>query len=133
MVVAPGQPELAPFAGLSGQIKAINYNGLALVQFAGPDQGWHNIDLGRLQFVEPGGGVAARAVLTRLRPLACAHRAPGADCAVWECWFHGGLSCTAVMAGGLNFAAANVIRQRAPPPASRGEAAPAWSISALLT
>ena len=52
VVVAPGQPELAPFAGLSGQIKAINYNGLALVQFAGPDQGWHDIDLGRLQVVD---------------------------------------------------------------------------------
>ncbi len=51
-VVDPGQPGSGPWAGLAGQIKAINYNGLALVQFAGPDQGWHDIDLGRLQIVD---------------------------------------------------------------------------------
>jgi hypothetical protein len=53
VAVDPRQPELAPFAGLAGQIKAINYNGRALVQFDGPDQGWHDIDLRHLQIVQP--------------------------------------------------------------------------------
>ncbi|MGO8690511.1 MAG: hypothetical protein ACLQLG_12890, partial [Thermoguttaceae bacterium] len=32
-------------ANLAGKIKAINFDGRALVQFDGPDQGWHDIDL----------------------------------------------------------------------------------------
>ena len=45
VAVDPQQPELAPWAGLAGKIKAINFDGRALVQFDGPDQGWHDIDL----------------------------------------------------------------------------------------
>jgi hypothetical protein len=34
---------LTRFANVPGRIIAINGNGLALVQFEGPDQGWHDI------------------------------------------------------------------------------------------
>ena len=55
VMVDPQQPELVPLANLAGQIKAINYNGRALVQFEGPDQGWHDIDLTCLRVVSPPG------------------------------------------------------------------------------
>jgi hypothetical protein len=54
----PRQSEPAGLVGVAGQIKAINFNGLALVQFDGPDQGWHDIDLRRLQIVEAGPSAA---------------------------------------------------------------------------
>jgi hypothetical protein len=44
VVVDAQRPELARFAHLAGRIVTINYNGRALVQFEGPDQGWHDID-----------------------------------------------------------------------------------------
>jgi hypothetical protein len=52
VAVDPLRPELARWAGLAGQIKAINFSGRALVQFDGPDLGWHDIDLRHLQVVE---------------------------------------------------------------------------------
>ncbi len=38
-------PYRLSLANLAGKNKAINFDGRALVQFDGPDQGWHDIDL----------------------------------------------------------------------------------------
>jgi hypothetical protein len=38
------RPELARWANVPGRIVAVNHNGQALVQFDGPDEGWHDID-----------------------------------------------------------------------------------------
>ena len=43
------RPELARFAGRGGQIKTINMNGRALVQFEGADRAWYDIDLAHLK------------------------------------------------------------------------------------
>jgi hypothetical protein len=52
-VVADAErPELARFAGRKGQVKTINMNGRALVQFDGADQAWYDIDLSHLHFTE---------------------------------------------------------------------------------
>jgi hypothetical protein len=52
-VVADSErPELARFAGRKGQIKTINMNGRALVQFEGADRSWYDIDLAHLRFTE---------------------------------------------------------------------------------
>ena len=53
VVVDPARPELARWADVPGQIKTINQNGYALVQFEGADRGWHDIDLAWLKIVEP--------------------------------------------------------------------------------
>jgi hypothetical protein len=50
-VVDPRQPELARWADVPGQIRAINSNGRALVQFEGADQGWHDIAPDHLRLV----------------------------------------------------------------------------------
>jgi hypothetical protein len=45
VVVDGGRPELARFAGLTGQIKTVNMSGRALVQFDGRlNIGWYDID-----------------------------------------------------------------------------------------
>lgn len=44
VLVDARRPELARFANVPGRVIAINGNGLALVQFEGSDQGWHDID-----------------------------------------------------------------------------------------
>ncbi len=46
------RPELARFAGRVGQIKTINMNGRALVQFEGADRAWYDIDLVHLKPAE---------------------------------------------------------------------------------
>jgi hypothetical protein len=38
------RPESARLAGLMGRVITINCNGFALVQFEGPNPGWHDID-----------------------------------------------------------------------------------------
>lgn len=44
IVVDANRPELARWANTPGRVVAINQNGRALVQFDGPDAGWHDID-----------------------------------------------------------------------------------------
>lgn len=44
VLVDARRPELARLANMPGRVVAINYNGQAVVQFEGPDQGWHDID-----------------------------------------------------------------------------------------
>ncbi len=53
VMVDPSRPELARWADVRGQVKTINHNGAALVQFEGSDRGWHDIDLGWLRLTEP--------------------------------------------------------------------------------
>ncbi|NQU20072.1 MAG: hypothetical protein HQ567_02230 [Candidatus Nealsonbacteria bacterium] len=50
---AAGRVELARFSGLLGQVKAVNFNGRALVQFEGPDAAWYDLDLDVLKVIEP--------------------------------------------------------------------------------
>ena len=38
------RPELARWANMPARVVTINCNGRALVQFEGPDLGWHDID-----------------------------------------------------------------------------------------
>ena len=46
------RPELARFAGRTGQVKTINMNGRALVQFEGVDRSWCDIELAHLRLTE---------------------------------------------------------------------------------
>jgi hypothetical protein len=47
------RPELARFAHLTGQVKTVNMNGQALVQFEGDNnRGWYDIDPEFLKVVE---------------------------------------------------------------------------------
>jgi hypothetical protein len=43
VLVDARRPELARWVNQSGRVISINCNGQALVQFEGPDQGWHDI------------------------------------------------------------------------------------------
>jgi hypothetical protein len=43
VLVDARRPELARWANLPARVVTINQNGQALVQFDGPDQGWHDI------------------------------------------------------------------------------------------
>jgi hypothetical protein len=43
VIVDAHRPELARWASVPGRVVAINHNGRALVQFDGPDSGWHDI------------------------------------------------------------------------------------------
>jgi hypothetical protein len=52
VLVDPASPKLARFAGIPGQVKSVNMSGLALVQFEGADQGWHDIGLEYLKITE---------------------------------------------------------------------------------
>jgi hypothetical protein len=52
VVVDAARPELARFAGMPGQIKTVNMNGRALVQFDGADVGWHDIALDALKITD---------------------------------------------------------------------------------
>lgn len=52
VVVQGDRPELARFAGAVGQVKTVNCNGRALVQFdANSSRAWHDIELPYLQIV----------------------------------------------------------------------------------
>ncbi len=44
--------ELVRFAGTLGQVKTINFNGRALVQFGDRDTSWHDIDMDDLKVVD---------------------------------------------------------------------------------
>ncbi len=53
VVVDASRPELARFKGFYGQVKTINCNGRALVQFdADSNRGWYDIELDFLKVVE---------------------------------------------------------------------------------
>lgn len=52
VVVDGARPELARFAGMTGQIKTINFGGRALVEFLGADHGWYDIELSCLRIVD---------------------------------------------------------------------------------
>ena len=52
VLVDARRPELARWANLPGRVVTINQNGQALVQFDGPDRGWHDIALESLR-LEP--------------------------------------------------------------------------------
>jgi hypothetical protein len=43
VLVDAQRPELARWTNVPGRIVTINHNGQAIVQFDGPDQGWHDI------------------------------------------------------------------------------------------
>jgi hypothetical protein len=53
VLVDASRPELARWAGVLGEVKTINQNGRALVQFDGADRGWHDIDPRHLGITEP--------------------------------------------------------------------------------
>ncbi len=54
VVVDGNVAPLARFRGLVGQVKTVNMNGQALVQFQGTaDRAWYNIPLEHLTVVEP--------------------------------------------------------------------------------
>lgn len=54
VVVDERRPELRRFRGLTGQVKTINGNGRALVQFDGNNNiGWYDIELDFLSIVPP--------------------------------------------------------------------------------
>jgi len=54
VVVKDDRPELARFRGAIGQVKTVNMNGKALVQFdVRADRGWYDIALDHLKVVDP--------------------------------------------------------------------------------
>jgi len=52
VMVDAQRPELARLAGKLGCVRSVNFNGRALVQFEGPDQGWYDIDPEFLKVVD---------------------------------------------------------------------------------
>jgi len=52
VMVNVDRPELARFQGLVGQVKTINFNGRALVQFEPLNPAWFDIELDYLRVVE---------------------------------------------------------------------------------
>jgi len=52
VMVNVDRPELARFQGLVGQVKTINFNGRALVQFDSLHPAWFDIELDYLRVVE---------------------------------------------------------------------------------
>lgn len=53
VAVDASRPELARFKGVVGQVKTVNYNGRALVQFdADSNRGWYDIELDFLKVVD---------------------------------------------------------------------------------
>ncbi len=78
VTVLPQQPDLARFAGLTGQIKTVNMSGRALVEFADYHQnmGWYDIDLDHLVVV-PAPNLAVAAPVAKAAPPAPA-KAPAA-------------------------------------------------------
>jgi len=54
VVVDGNRPELRRFARLTGQVRTVNMNGRALVEFKGNNNiGWYDIDLAYLKVVDP--------------------------------------------------------------------------------
>lgn len=53
VVVKADRPRLARFRGVVGQVKTINCNGRALVQFnTDNDRGWYDLEIDDLEVVE---------------------------------------------------------------------------------
>jgi hypothetical protein len=52
VLVDAARPTLARFAGIPGQVKTVNMNGRALVQFDGPDPSWHDIPIDALTITD---------------------------------------------------------------------------------
>ena len=52
VIVDVPRPELARFADAVGQVKTIDFNGHALVQFEGADRSWHDVELDHLKVVD---------------------------------------------------------------------------------
>ncbi len=50
--VSTRRPELARYAKVPAQVRTVNCSGRALVQFEGPDRGWHDIELDDLKVVD---------------------------------------------------------------------------------
>lgn len=82
VVVQDGVPELQRFTGLTGQIKTVNMNCRALVQFDGPvDITWYDIDPAYLKVVpapapKPAGHAAKPAPSAAATPKAAPPKAP---------------------------------------------------------
>lgn len=76
VVVEQNTAELRRFVGLSGQVKTINMNGRALVQFDGPvDISWYDIDLNFLKVIDaplPKKAVEHKAEPAEKKPAAAA-------------------------------------------------------------
>jgi len=54
VVVDPTRADLARFAGMTGRVKTVNFNGRALVEFDGNgNRGWYDIELDYLKVVDP--------------------------------------------------------------------------------
>ena len=53
VTIDAASPELQRFAGRAGQVKTVNRNGRALVQFEGNDTGWYDIAVEHLRLAEP--------------------------------------------------------------------------------
>jgi hypothetical protein len=76
VVVDPARPEVARWAGVPGVIKAINFSGRALVQFDGPDLGWHDLDLAVLRLAGSAEAEADEKLAKALRKSAAAGPKP---------------------------------------------------------
>ncbi|NUQ66027.1 MAG: hypothetical protein HUU20_26500 [Pirellulales bacterium] len=74
VVVDASRPELARFQGVVGQVKTVNCNGRALVQFdTDNNQGWYDIELDFLKVVDKPEPKPAE---TKEKPAAAAKAAP---------------------------------------------------------
>ncbi len=73
VVVDASRPELVRFKGAVGQVKTINNNGRALVEFdADSNRGWHDIELDYLKVVEK---PAPKATEPKAKPAVAAKKA----------------------------------------------------------
>lgn len=72
-------PELARFAGMVGRVKTVNMSGRALVQFAGADEGWHDIGVDCLSVVEKPPEPVAKCTAAAAKKAAAKPAAPNHD------------------------------------------------------
>jgi len=52
VMIDSDRPELARWQGIAGQVRTVNFNGRALVEFDGPDRTWYDLEVDYLRVVD---------------------------------------------------------------------------------
>ena len=52
VMIDSDRPELARLKNILGQVRTVNFNGRALVEFDGPDRTWHDLELDYLKVID---------------------------------------------------------------------------------
>jgi len=52
VMIDSDRPELAQWKDIPGQVRTVNFNGRALVEFDGADRAWHDLELDYLKVID---------------------------------------------------------------------------------